>query len=255
MKKLDNLEFTVNRVYDISDKLNILIPDRNISLNITDKYIKNAFIELYDSIPKKQLNLLKTYENALKNPEKLKKFLQRKDVRQYIIWNKKKLCYEFDLKVKLNITDEHIQNAFNALYPAIEEFKIEEFEKKKVDLKKYNKEGQCIMNPKNKKINDLFRQAVGINTNEENINDNNKDNNIENQTNNVKNKNKNTRNSNKFIKENTKNTKNSNKFTKTSNKFMNEQIRGAAKKNDGLLEHLKRNKDIENAFKGGGNND
>ena len=30
MKKLDNLEFKVNRVYDIADKLNILIPDRNL---------------------------------------------------------------------------------------------------------------------------------------------------------------------------------------------------------------------------------
>ena len=218
MKKLDNLEFKVNRVYDIADKLNILIPDRNISLNITDKYIKNAFIELYDSIPKKQVNLLKTYENALKNPEKLKKFLQRKDVRQYIIWNKKKLCYEFDLKVKLNITDEHIQRAFKALYPA-----IGDFENKKVDLKKYDKKGKCIMKPENKEINDLFRQAAGINTNEEN--------------------NKNSQNN------------DNNKDTKTSNKFMNDQIRGAAKKNDDLLEHLKRNKDIENAFKGGENND
>jgi len=200
MKKLDNLEFKVNRVYDTSDKLNILIPDRTISLNITDKYIKNAFVELYDSIPKKQVNLLKTYENALKNPKKLKKFLQRKDVKQYIIWNKKKLCYEFDLKVKLNITDEIIQSAFKALYPAIEEFE------------KYDKEGQCIMKPENKEINDLFRQAVGINTNEENINDNNDK---ENQNNDDKNKNKN---------------------TKTSNKFMNEQIRNAANGKHGLVD-------------------
>jgi hypothetical protein len=193
MKKLDNLEFKVNKVYDISDELNILIPDRTISLNITDKYIKNAFVELYDSIPKKQVNLLKTYEKALKNPQKLKKFLQRKDVRQYIIWNKKKLCYEFDLKVKLNITDEHMQNAFKALYPAIQEM-----------------EGEYLMDEKNKEINNLFRQAAGINTNEENNQNDKESKNNDNQD--------------------------KNKNPKDYNKFMNEQIRSAADGKHGLVD-------------------
>ena len=193
--------------------------------------------------------------NAIKNKRlklflilKLLAILKSKDFQEYI--KNQELEYlkdcneDFELEkygIPYDITDKEIRKIMRL--------------KAKHYIKEKKKNGGIEMEPKNKEINNLFRQAVGINTNEENINDNNKDNNIENQTNNVKNKNKNTRNSNKFIKENTKNTKNSNKFTKTSNKFMNDQIKGAAKKNDGLLEHLKRNKDIENAFKGGGNND
>jgi hypothetical protein len=98
--------------------------------------------------------------------------------------------------------------------------------KAKHDIKEKKKNGGIEMDEKNREINNLFRQAAGINTNEEN-NDNN-----DNQD------------------------KNKNKNTKTSNKFMNDQIREKSKKNNGILDYYKnRNKDIENAFKGGDNND
>lgn len=99
--------------------------------------------------------------------------------------------------------------------------------KAKHDIKEKKKNGGIEMDEKNREINNLFRQAAGINTNEEN--EENNDNN---------------------------NNQDKNKNTKTSNKFMNDQMRKAAKRNDDLLEHFtKRNKDIENAFKGGDDND
>jgi hypothetical protein len=198
MKKIDVLEEKI--LNDNIDELNILVPNGRNNIDIWDNCIKNAFIELYAAIPKNQLNLLILWSDAIKNPTKIKKFLKRKDVQKYIIWDKDKLCYKLDLRANLNITDEIIQSAFKALYPAIEEFE------------KYDKEGKCIMDPKNKEMNDLFRQAAGINTNEENINDNNDK---ENQNNDDKNKNKN---------------------TKNSNKFMNNQIRGAANGKHGLVD-------------------
>lgn len=151
MKKIDNLEFKVKQGFNSTDKLSIFIPDRDIFLNITDKYIKNAFIELYRAIPVNQLNLLKAYEKALKNPEKLKKFLQRKDVLKYITWNKQNLCYEFKFKTKLNLTNEIIHFAFKALYPP------------EISLKK---EEDAEMEEKNKKINNIIRQAAGHNVDE-----------------------------------------------------------------------------------------
>jgi hypothetical protein len=200
MRRLDILEEKINKRKNNTDKLNILVPNGRNNIDIWDNCIKNAFIELYAAIPKNQLNLLILWSDAIKNPTKIKKFLKRKDVQKYIIWDKDKLCYKLDLRANLNITDEIIQSAFKALYPAIEEFE------------KYDKEGKCIMDPKNKEMNDLFRQAAGINTNEENINDNNDK---ENQNNDDKNKNKN---------------------TKNSNKFMNDQIRGAANGKHGLVD-------------------
>jgi hypothetical protein len=102
--------------------------------------------------------------------------------------------------------------------------------KAKHDIKEKKKNGGIEMDEKNREINNLFRQAAGINTNEEN-----EENNDNNDNNNNQDKNKN---------------------TKTSNKFMNDQIREKSKKNNGILDYYKnRNKDIENAFKGGGNND
>lgn len=196
MKKIDLLEKNANKLKHNTDKLNILMPNYRNSLHIQDKCIENTFIELYAAIPKNQLNLLTSLNNALKNPQKLKKFLQRKDIQKYIVWNKDKLCYEFDLKVKFNMTDEIIQNAFKALYPAIQEM-----------------EGEYLMDEKNREMNNLFRQAAGINTNEEN--NQNDNNNKESQNNDDKNKNKN---------------------PKDYNKFMNEQIRKAADGKHGLVD-------------------
>jgi hypothetical protein len=169
-------------------------------------------------------------DNAIKNKRlklflilKLLVILKSKDFQEYI--KNQELEYlkdcneDFELEkygIPYDITDKKIRKIMRL--------------KAKHDIKEKKKNGGIEMDSKNKEINDLFRQAAGINTNEENINDNDK----ENQNNDDKNKDKN---------------------TKTSNKFMNEQIINAAKKNDYLLEHLKRNKDIENAFKGGGNND
>ena len=167
--------------------------------------------------------------NAIKNKRlklflilKLLAILKSKDFQEYITNQELeylKDCNEdFELEkygIPYDITDKEIRKIMRL--------------KAKHYIKEKKKNGGIEMEPKNKEINNLFRQAVGINTNEENINDNNDK---ENQNNDDKNKN-----------------------TKTSNKFMNEQIINAAKKNDDLLGHLKRNKDIENAFKGGGNND
>ncbi len=161
MKKIDNLEFKVNQTFNLTDKLNISIPSRDIFLNITDKFIKNAFIELYKAIPVNQINLLKAYEKALKSPEKLKKFLQRKDVSKYIAWNKQNLCYEFNFKIKLNLTNEIINFAFKALYPP------------QVNLKK---EGDIEMEKKNKKINEMIRQAAGRGVDEKPEHENNNQN-------------------------------------------------------------------------------
>jgi len=200
MKKLDVLENQINKFKNNTDKLNILVPNgvpngRN-SLEIYDKCIENTFIELYAAIPKNQLNLLILWSEALKSPRKIKDFFQREDIQKYIIWDKDKLCYKLDLRVNLNITDEIMQNAFKALYPAIQEM-----------------EGEYLMDEKNREINNLFRQAAGINTNEEN--NQNDNNNKESQNNDDKNKNKN---------------------PKDYNKFMNEQIRKAADGKHGLVD-------------------
>jgi hypothetical protein len=196
MRRLDILEEKINERKNNTNELNIIVPNGRNSLEIYDKCIENTFIELYAAIPKNQLNLLTLWKNAIKNPTKLKKFLQREDIQKYIIWDKDKLCYKLDLRVNLNITDEIMQNAFKALYPAIQEM-----------------EGEYLMDEKNKEMNNLFRQAVGINTNEEN--NQNDNNNKESQNNDDKNKNKN---------------------PKDYNKFMNEQIRTAADGKHGLVD-------------------
>jgi hypothetical protein len=193
MRRLDILEEKINERKNNTNELNIIVPNGRNSLEIYDKCIENAFIELYAAIPKNQLNLLTLWKNAIKNPTKLKKFLQREDIQKYIIWDKDKLCYKLDLRVNLNITDEIIQNAFKALYPAIQEM-----------------EGEYLMDEKNREINNLFRQAAGINTNEEN-NQNDK----ENKNNDNQDKNKN---------------------PKDYNKFMNEQIRSAVDGKHGLVD-------------------
>lgn len=85
--------------------------------------------------------------------------------------------------------------------------------KAKHDIKEKKKNGGIEMDEKNREMNNLFRQAAGINTNEEN--NQNDNNNKESQNNDDKNKNKN---------------------PKDYNKFMNEQIRKAADGKHGLVD-------------------
>jgi hypothetical protein len=85
--------------------------------------------------------------------------------------------------------------------------------KAKHDIKEKKKNGGIEMDEKNREMNNLFRQAAGINTNEEN--NQNDNNNKESQNNDDKNKNKN---------------------PKDYNKFMNEQIRKAVDGKHGLVD-------------------
>lgn len=151
--------------------------------------------------------------NAIKNKRlklflilKLLVILKSKDFQEYI--KNQELEYlkdcneDFELEkygIPYDITDKEIRKIMRL--------------KAKHDIKEKKKNGGIEMDPKNKEINDLFRQAAGINTNEENIQNDNND--KENQNNDDKNKDKN---------------------TKNSNKFMNEQIRNTADGKHGLVD-------------------